>query len=224
MLASWTDCTKTRQQWTLTSTSLQLANLQDLWGDTAWINIMEVVDCFLPSWVLRERRQANKWVFGAVDKLAHVLKQNVVNGLQLLCLRCLHNWCPLASLCYTMTSLCLQDLPFHNPVYNTTSMQAGSFVMEDNWTECSRGQAKRAPCFVWHNNLLPLPAHSCIVSTVSVWVMRLNKACMFVLCWCLVIILHICFFIQFWHFIRLSMIIYLVKKNTSAPCLNYPWV
>ena len=77
--------------------------------------------CNLPSQVLRERQRANQQVFWAVDQLANVLKQDVVNAHAQApqfwnaapCVCCLHNQCPLATLCYTMTSTCLQDLPFH---------------------------------------------------------------------------------------------------------------
>ena len=43
-LSWWDRLCKTRQQWTLTRTSLQLAKQLDSWGDTSWVIITEVVD------------------------------------------------------------------------------------------------------------------------------------------------------------------------------------
>ena len=75
------------------------------------------------------------------------------------CVCCLHNHCSLATLCYTMTSTCLQDLPFHIPVYNTSlaCMQV-VYVMEDNRIRCSRGhRVKQASCLYIIMKSLPLP-------------------------------------------------------------------
>ena len=62
MLAPWTDCTKTTQQWTLICSGLQLAKQLDSREDIVRVIITEVVDSafgFLPSQVLRERRRGN---------------------------------------------------------------------------------------------------------------------------------------------------------------------
>ena len=51
-------------------------------------------------------------------------------------------WCNMP----TMTSPCLQGLPFHTLVYNTSIACVQVVVWCNNWIECSRGWAKWAPC------------------------------------------------------------------------------
>ena len=58
-LAFWTDCTKARQQWTLTCTcsDLQLAKQLDSREDIIQVIVVEVVDSvfgFLPSHISQE--------------------------------------------------------------------------------------------------------------------------------------------------------------------------
>ena len=62
---------------------------------------------------------------------------------------CLQNQCPLATLCYTMTSTRLQYLPFQTALLainaSIACMYVGSYVMEDIRITCSRGVSEVSP-------------------------------------------------------------------------------
>ena len=155
MLASWIDHTKTRQQWSLTRSSLLLAEQLNSWqgtlipshghGGSKFCLLLHTfaslvretannLTSFLACWLLRPRAQTGYSKCACAHQNAippYACAVYIINALYL-----------------TMTSSCLQSLPFHSSVYNTFYVCKYVLWMEDNRIGCSWGLTSLSPLLV----------------------------------------------------------------------------